>query len=515
MVNQIGYIENHPKYAIVRTDLNLQGMEYTIVDLTGTTILKANISEDLGSGYGFLHHYELNFTSLTAGTYKIKIGSVYSYPFSVKAEPYSSLVSDALNFLELNQCGKSPYHAAGHLQDGIIYNGPWKGTYVNMTGGWHDAGDYLKFTRTTAETLILLEESLIYGHIAPTERFLNTLRWGLDWIKRTWLPNMSALIYMVGNVTDHSQGFRLPEDDILNPRPVYVCESGKGANIAGAASAALSLAYILHNRGITPELIPDSDALNEAIDLYNFGLHNMGIQQTDMGNGDLAYADDEVHDDMALAAILLYNITNNNTYYNSATNFEETFTQNTNLYFTVSNIFAYLHLHENGYSQDHYYYDMEYYISNGNNDPLHFLYTEYFWGSVPAIINVGIATWMYEKTSGNNHYAKIIDYAVNYAFGINQWGVCFVTGHGEVYPHHLHHQILYIENLQVPGILSEGGVSRQIILDNNIETLNSTADPFAIFQSDKAFYQDYVWNYVGNEPTIRSQGFMIFLFSIL
>ncbi len=507
-------MESRPKYAIIRTNLLLKGYNFTIVDLNENIVYSSLINNDLGSGYGFLHHYELNFTSLRSGTYRIKIGNVYSERFEVKPEPYSSLVNDALNFLELNQCGKSPYHNKGHEEDGIIYNGPWKGTRVNMTGGWHDAGDYIKFTRTTAETIILMEESLIYGRISPSERFLRSLLWGLDWLKRTWIENISSLVYMVGNVTDHSQGFRLPEDDVLNPRPVYVCEQGTGANIAGEVSAALSLAYILSQKGIISG-ISENQFLNVSISVYNFGYQNQAIQQTDMGDGDIAYADDEFHDDMALAAILLYNITGNQTYYDAASSFELQFTQNTDIYFTVSNIFAYLHLHENGYSEDHYIGDMYYYSNNANNDPLHFLYEEYFWASVPAIINVGIGTWMYGVTSHNSNFSKIIDYAINYAFGVNQWGVCFVTGYGSVYPHHLHHQILYLKQMELKGILSEGGASRTIIENANIEIQSPADDPFAIFQSDKAIYQDYMWNYIVNEPTIRSQGFLIFLFSVL
>ena len=512
MVNQIGYFADRPKYAIVRTNLDLSSYNFSIINKNNVQVYSHKISNDLGSGYGFLHHYELDFDFLTEGEYMIKIGNVYSHTFSIKIEPMV-IINESLNFFELNKCGESIYHSSGHSHDGIFYNGPLKGTYINMTGGWHDAGDYIKFTETIAETVILLEESLIYGRNIILQRQKEVIQWGLDYLIKTWVPSIPSIIYMVGNATDHYVGIRLPENDSLNPRPVYICESGTGANLAGLISSALLLGYILDNMSILE--IDYYGILDKSLEIYNFGLHNLAVQQADMGNDDIAYYDEDYHDDMALASILFYNITKNSTYYSNAINFEESFVNHSKSYYTISNIFAILHLAENGYFKDHYFYDMNYFLSNGNNDPLHYIYSTYFWGSIPALINAAIDAWAYMNASGNIEYKKILNYVINYVFGVNQWGVCFVTGFGNAYPHHLHHQILYLENISVPGILSEGGIAYQEIINQNIPIQDPSDDPYSIFQSDEAFYQDYFPNYVTNEPTIRSQALLIFFLSIL
>ena len=54
---------------------------------------------------------------------------------------------------------RRPLHAPSHLNDARskVRNGPDKGRSINMTGGWMDAGDQLKFTVTIAHAAILLQ----------------------------------------------------------------------------------------------------------------------------------------------------------------------------------------------------------------------------------------------------------------------------------------------------------------------------------------------------------------------
>jgi len=358
----------------------------------------------------------------------------------------------------------------------------------------------------------MLEETLIYGGIKNDTKIVDEILWGLDWVQRTWLADYQALIYMVGNRTDHYQGFRLPEDDQLRNRPVYICEPGKGANIAGLVSAALSLGVILQNLSIIPKM--ENGWLSTSIDVYEFGLQNMEVQQIGIGDW-IAYPEYGWQDDMALASILLYKITGNESYYQGAVEYFSEFLEYSDVLITVSNVFAMLHLHEEGFRDaTEFYYDLSWCLQNAINDPLFYIFDEYMWSSVPAMVMVAIGAWAYGKTTGDSEFDIILDYVLNYVFGVNQWGVSFVSGYGTVYARNLHHQILYLKNMTILGILVEGGASKSLLNEHEIAILPPEEDPYSIFQSDEAMYQDVYWNYIVNEPTIRSQAALIFFISV-
>jgi len=44
-----------------------------------------------------------------------------------------------------------------------------------------------------------------------------------------------------------------------------------------------------------------------------------------------------------------------------------------------------------------------------------------------------------------------------------------------------------------------------------VSSLLPKEDKYGLFQSDEAIYQDAYWNYITNEPTIRSQATLFLL----
>ena len=58
------------------------------------------------------------------------------------------------------------------------------------------------------------------------------------------------LYYQVSDAGDHDT-WRMPEQD-TEPRPVWACEPGKGANVAGKAAASLALAAAIWSDGSRP-----------------------------------------------------------------------------------------------------------------------------------------------------------------------------------------------------------------------------------------------------------------------
>ena len=63
---------------------------------------------------------------------------------------------------------------------------PLGGPTVDVSGGWFDAGDYLKFTHSTAYNDVLLFTSArLLGHRAPAA-LIAEARYGLRWLEKMW-----------------------------------------------------------------------------------------------------------------------------------------------------------------------------------------------------------------------------------------------------------------------------------------------------------------------------------------
>ena len=142
----------------------------------------------------------------------------------------------------------------------------------DVSGGWADSGDYLKFV----ETASFVEDLLLYtlrehpSALGPAEpQLMAEARYGLNWLGRMWSQRAGVLLYQVGigggNARiegDHDVRWRLPQhDDTLRVRggrgayyvryrPVF--QDGAGGkpispNLAGRMAAAFGLCAQLFN----------------------------------------------------------------------------------------------------------------------------------------------------------------------------------------------------------------------------------------------------------------------------
>lgn len=259
-VNQLGYIPQDSKWAFALTDDDLSGQTFDVVLSTDGTVFTGNVGQDRGAYGNFDHLYELDFSSLSdPGTYHLSIGGSVSPDFTIGANVYSTLLAPTLEFFRVQRCGNTDplLHGSCHLSDGVAKGGAKSGKLHNASGGWHDAGDYLKFLITAGfSTNIILVSYVrqsevldaIDDNVNGIPDVLDEARTGLDWILKLWDSKRKILYYQVGDASDHAMGWRMPEADELFPRrPVWPCKKGRGANVAGKAAAALALGAVIWN----------------------------------------------------------------------------------------------------------------------------------------------------------------------------------------------------------------------------------------------------------------------------
>ena len=106
---------------------------------------------------------------------------------------YSSALSKSILFYEAQRSGKLPadnripWRGDSFLPDGSDHG-------VDLSGGFFDAGDHVKFGYPLGHSLIFLAWGMVdyrAGYVAAGElnNGLGVLRWGADWIVKvmTWI----------------------------------------------------------------------------------------------------------------------------------------------------------------------------------------------------------------------------------------------------------------------------------------------------------------------------------------
>ncbi len=188
---------------------------------------------------------------------------------------------------------------------------------VDLAGGYHDAGDYIKFTMTTAYAASMIAWSVYeypesFEATSLLDEALGQIRWATDYfLKSTFLDADGALLafaHQVSDASDHSCFWMPPEvrRSALCPRRGYfVWEEHPAADLTAAAAATLALAgNVVRAHARTSS---DVDYANRCITvakaLYSFASRFPEARVSDDGG---LYTSNSSTDDLAWAAIWLY-----------------------------------------------------------------------------------------------------------------------------------------------------------------------------------------------------------------
>src|SRR5258708_7228346 len=279
-VHQTGYVSSAAKRAYLMTSSTSTSSSFSVLNSGGSAVFSAALGADQGKWGTFAHVYVLDFDSVsTAGTYTISVSGAIaasspSFQINSGANLYSTPLANSLYFYENERDGANfiatPLRtAAAHLNDqhGKVYFSPSfnrkdnagtmtpTGAAIDATGGWWDAGDYLKFVETHSYTVALMLEGVRdfpnqMGGGSSTSNFTAESKFGLDWLQKMWDDNSKTLYYQVGiasgghaYVGDHDI-WRLPQADDTYQNCVspyeFICNRPVLLNTAGGAGASIS-----------------------------------------------------------------------------------------------------------------------------------------------------------------------------------------------------------------------------------------------------------------------------------
>jgi endoglucanase len=183
---------------------------------------------------------------------------------------YAEALQDSMFFYQSERSGQlPPGNEVSWRGDSDLFDGSDNG--VNLTGGYHDAGDLVKFGLPEAWAMNMLAWGLIdykqgYVSAGQYQTALDNLRWGDDYIISAH-PSANVFYGQVADPgTDHQ--FWGPAETNPVARPSYaVTSSCPGSDLTGQASAALAASSIVFK---TADPKYSAELLSQAQSLFTF-----------------------------------------------------------------------------------------------------------------------------------------------------------------------------------------------------------------------------------------------------
>lgn len=293
--DQVGYGTTETKVAVLLAPRKADSATFLVERQDGSVAMKGTVGADRGAWNSrYPATYPVDVSGLrTAGAYRIRVSggvTAASQVFVVGAskELFGQVAADTVEFFGVQRDGEDVLpepiaRKAAHLHDSsaTVYEAPdfsdgddlgaglnpvEGASPIDVSGGWYDAGDYLKFTHTTAYalTLMLLAQrggDASIGNGKSIDGLADEAAFGVDWLDKMWDEKTGTLYLQVGLGSGGADGivgdhdvWRLPQADddasgdskrYLRNRPVFRANSpGEliSPNVAGRVAAAFALA---------------------------------------------------------------------------------------------------------------------------------------------------------------------------------------------------------------------------------------------------------------------------------
>jgi len=587
-VNQLGYpADAASKRAYLLSSGVETGATFSVKS-GSATVFSAPVGADLGSWSSSLSHvYALDFPSVTtAGTYTIAVtGPIAATSPSFKVDSgtnvYSGAEANGLSFFQVQRDGANYIPSAlrtapAHLNDqnAMTYSTPSYnagsgrfsgdlsplGTRIDASGGWWDAGDYLKFVQTTSYTDALLLAGVrdFPAQMASgSSNYTAEAKFGTDWLLRMWDDTTQTLYYQVGIGTGNAKTlgdhdiWRLPQADdtyqgtnsvyrYIRNRPVFRAGppgSPISPNLAGRDAAAFAECFVVFKTSDPTFANRCLTAAEHIFDLANTAPSGNLLTVIPYS----FYPETEWRDDMELGATELYSAvasgglpsglphTDPSFYLQKAAHWANAYitgpedaADTLNLY-DVSGL-AHYELYRaitqagnpSGLetTQPALLADMkkalDAAVAQAGTDPFGFGFTWAAWDTTTHGAGLSVQASEYDQLSGTSTYAVYADRWLANILGANAWGLSFIVGDGSTYPKCLQHQVANLAGSLTGGspVLAgaavegpnssptHGAVSGMIACPAN------GADTYAPFNGSGAEFLDNMQSYDNTEPAI-------------
>ncbi len=405
---------------------------------------------------------------------------------SFSQHDYEQALHLSTYFLGAQRCGDTDswIHPSGgcHMTDG-------QDVSQDLTGGWHDCGDYIKFHVTGPYTALLY----LYGYDKYPEAYADNYSPAFSAPPANGIPdvldevkietdylikcvNGSTIYWQVGGQNDHNS-FKEPISNSnenlysgSNIRPVWSATSGH-SNAFGNSAAALALMSILYR--------PYDATYADQCETAAISYYNIGKISAD-GTADaeaFAYSwlsSADHNDEMGMGAVMLYRATGTVSYLTDAENYASGLSEWVTFNYGTLNHLLFYELYEQTTTSS-YLTKIGTRVNNYSNESCGYYHVT-TWGSLRDASNAALLALLYHRETGNASaysFAKSnIDFILGshgYISGDAPANFSFLIGYNELgggYPQHPHHSAafgkssndwsLYTQEGNTPGSVPYG-----------------------------------------------------------
>lgn len=523
--NQTGYRPDDKKLVYFNGENDISS--YDICDENGKVVYSAKTSRKKYSEAGGEGVRIGDFSDFTQpGTYYINtelMGKTYS--FTIGEDVYDDAFDSIVKMLYLQRCGcelpekyaGSFAHGVCHTEKALVYG--TKDEYIDVSGGWHDAGDYGRYVVPAAKTVA----DLLYAYEAKPEVFdddlgipesgngvpdiLDETRYELEWMFK--MQRADGAVYHKVN-TKQFCGNVYPEQD-TDRLYAFAVSTPATADLA-ASMAVASRVY----KSVDPEFA--AKCLESAELAWSF-LENNGTiafhnpAYTNTGE----YPDENDGDERFWAAAALYRATGEEKYHDAV----KAVAQSKNIYrgkgwadIGSFGTLEYIGLDKSLRDEETYNTLHDDFIAYADsllavaeNEVYGLSLIEYPWGSNMIVADNGATLTQAYMLTRNEQYLDKAFMHFHYIYGFNPMGLSYVTGAGTRYPENPHHRMSVAVNEVMPGMLIGGP---------NQNREDPTAQTYiAEGTAPMRCYIDNVDSYSCNEITIYWNSPLIYLMTVM
>ncbi len=553
--NQLGYLPNSIKVAVFLSAENKQVSTFTIHNaLSGEVIFTGKTEQKTAQSWGMNTACRLNFSALKKeGGYYIKVGETRSPNFRIDADVYEGTADFILNYMRQQRCGYNPYlKDSCHTHDGIIVDHPTRsGAVIDVTGGWHDATDYLQYSTTSINTIFQMMFAFqrfpeIYGDKFDASGLkganqipdiLDEIRWGLEWMLKM-NPAPGEMYNQIADDRDHV-GFRLPTNDkadygLGKYRPVYFV-TGKPQGLAKHKNQSTGVSSIAgkfaSGFALGAEIFKTIDTdfsesmKQKALDAFEFALSDTGYNQTACNVSPYFYEESNFADDLELGAAQLFQLTGDVNYLKEAEYWGKQepvspwIEKGTARHYQS---YPFVNLGHHSLIQNKkedfagfYAKGLNLLFERGKDDPF-FHGLPFIWCSNNLVAAAITQARLYTEQTNDQKFAEMEAALRDWLFGCNPWGTAMICGLPGVEdsPMFPHSSYTVLRGETTPGGLVDGPIAAETN-KNLIGITLLREDEYAPFNNGKAVYHDDIGDYSTNEPTMDGTASLSFYLAAL
>ena len=544
-VNQVGYLTHESKIATIEPEAKTKS--FLIRDQEGKTIWRTKHATNKKSPFSSKIRQEIDFSSITKpGRYTLVAGR-HQQSFIISSDPYTEALKASIKGYYYQRSGESLERKyageyarpAAHLDTHVMVHPTAAttkrpaGTIISSPKGWYDAGDYNKYIVNSGFTLGLILQSYqlhqdrfnsLNLQIPESDNkipdILDEMMYNLEWMLTMQDPTDGGVYHKL--TTPNFEGFVMPEDC---KQQRYVVQKTTTAALDFAAT--MALAARIYQK--FPEFQSFcQQAIESAEKAYAWAVKHPTVYYDQDGNNKKfspaihtgGYGDNHTEDEFFWAATELYLTTSETSYLEQAKQFvPDEFSIPSWGNVAGLGIFQWVNQELLGTPdagklpmkelKESLKKKCDEDIQELATSSFHSIFgnsaQDFHWGSnSESCLGRGIAQMYEYALTKDSKYRQAALSTLDYFFGRNATGYCYLTGFGTQRVMNIHHRISAADNIKepVPGLVAGGANKGQ----EDAEFVPAYASNIP----DES-YQDNVGSYASNEIAINWNAYLVSL----